>query len=221
MPVPWLAIMAGSQAAKGLYDWYSAGKQKKKSQSNLKGLTRGYLQKSPEEQQFLSMLQGRIEKGALPVRAMMQDVSADIGEHGQVARQKALGFAASRGLENTGVAASMAGKADANTIQAIARQARAIAIQNEMTKTDAEREMGQYGMGRSDLVRQLATLKYQGQEGIADRYTGQMSDAMGGLTSAVGTYAGGKAGINEDDLFNALKDLSPEQRVAILQLLGM
>ncbi len=215
-----MTIAAAAYLVKAGYDIYSGWKGKKESTQQLGQLTGSYLQKSPEEQQFLAMLKGRIEKGALPVKAMMSSVSADIGEQGQVARQKQLGFAASRGLENTGVAASLAGKAGADTVQAIARTARAIAIQNEMTKTDAQRELGQYGTGRSDLVRQLSRMKYGAQQDISNTAQERISQGIGGVGKAAGMYAG-QADINEDDLFNALKDLSPEQRMAILQLLGM
>ncbi len=193
-PMTIAALYLAGKGVAGLGKMYGAYKTKKTSEAALGELTGSYLQKSPEEQQFLAMLRGRVEKGALPVKAMMSDVSADIGEHGQVARQKQLGFAASRGLENTGVAASMAGKADANTIQAIARQARAIAIQNEMTKTDAQRELGQYGTGRSDLVRQLSRMKYGAEVDTTGQYYGQMAEGVGDIGEGISGFAGMQAG---------------------------
>lgn len=187
-----MTMAALAYLAKGGYDIYSGWKGKKDSTRRLGKLTGGYMQKSPEEEQFLAMLKNRMEKGALPVQAMMRGVSADIGEHGGEARQKALGFAASRGLEGSGVAASLAGKADADTIQAIARQARAIAIQNEMTKVGAQDQYGQYGMGRSDLMRQAAMLKYQGGEDISNIAQKRISQGIGGFGQAVETYAQGQ-----------------------------
>lgn len=200
----WPTIAALAYLSKAGYDIYSGLKEKKESTGRLKTLTGGYMRKSPEERQFLAMLQRRIEKGALPVRAMTSAVSSDIGEQGQVARQKALGFAASRGLENTGVAASMAGKVGVDTMRVIARQARAIAIQNEMTKVSAQRELGQYGMGQSDLMRQAAMLRYRGGENISDTAYRRISEGIGGFGKAAGTYAMGQQGDPSEMIMNFL-----------------
>lgn len=192
MPVPWMALAAASYLAKSGYDIYSSWKGKKESTSQLGELSKSFQQRSPYEQEWLSMLRRRMKKGALPVREMMQRVSSRVGEQGQVARQRAQGYAASQGLEHSGVAASMTGMVDAQMLRAIADQARAIAIQNEMTKTGAQQEFGQYAMGESDLIRQLAAMKYGAQQGISQTAYQRTSEGIGGFGRAAGTMAGGQ-----------------------------
>ncbi len=198
MPFPIVAALyAGGTAISAASKLWGAHQQKKKSKKALGRLSESYLKKSPYEQEWLSMLRKRMTEGALPTREMMQRVSSQVGETGQVARQRAQGYAASRGLEHSGVAASMTGQVEAQTLRSIADQARAIAIQNEMTKTGAQQEFGQYAQGESDLIRQLATMKYGAEEDIQSQYYSGVTGAAGDVGAGMQGYAGLKMGQQE------------------------
>lgn len=186
----WPALYLGGMAVSSAAKLWGAHKQKKTSQKALGKLSSSFKEKSPYEQEWLSMLRKRMTEGALPTREMMQRVSSQAGEQGQVARQRAMGYASSRGLEHSGVAASMAGRVDAQTLRTIADQARAIAIQNEMTKTGAEQEFGQYAQGESDLIRQLATMKYGAEQDIQSQFYGGLAGAAGDIGAGMQGYAG-------------------------------
>lgn len=84
----------------------------------------------------------------------------------------------------------MTGMVDAQTLRSIADQARAIAIQNEMTKTGAQQEFGQYAQSESDLIRQLATMKYGAGEDIRSRYYGGLTGAAEDVGQGVSGFAG-------------------------------
>ena len=189
-PITLAALYFGGKAFSAASKAWGASQQKKKSKKALGRFEGAFRQKSPYEQEWLTMLRKRMTEGALPTREMMQRVSSQVGETGQVARQRAQGYAASRGLENSGVAASMTGQVEAGMLRSIADQARAIAIQNEMTKTGAQQEFGQYAQGESDLIRQLASMKYGAEEGMQSQY-------YSGMTGAAEDVGQGISGIAE------------------------
>ena len=233
----------GGKAFSAASKAWGASQQRKKSKKALGQLSEGYMKKSPYEQEWLTMLRKRMTEGALPTREMVQRVSSQVGETGQVARQKAQGYAASRGLEHSGVAASMTGQVDASMLRSIADQARAIAIQNEMTKTGAQQEFGQYAQGESGLIRQLATMKYGGEGDIRSQYVGAAGDVGAGVSGFGEMKMGqqesarqrqdafsrwsmgqldqqGQQGVDEDELFDMIKDLTPEQQMQFLKMWG-
>jgi len=193
-PLFWGGLYLGGKAFSALSKAWGASKQKKESKKALGQFSTAFQQRSPYEQEWLSMLRKRMTEGALPTREMMQRVSSQVGEAGQVARQKTMGYAASRGLEHSGVAASMVGKVEAGMLRSIADQARAIAIQNEATKTGAQREFGRYALSESDLIRQLATMKYGAGEDIRSRYYGGITGAAEDIGEGVSGFAGMQGG---------------------------
>ncbi len=222
-PTTMAGLYLGGKAFSAASKAWGAYQQRKGSKGALGRLEKSYLKKSPLETEWLAMLRKRMTEGALPTREMMQRVSSQVGETGQVARQKAQGYAASRGLEHSGVAASMTGQVEASMLRSIADQARAIAIQNEMTKTGAQQEFGQYAQGESGLIRQLATMKYGGEEDIRSQYYSGMTGAAGDVGAGISGFGAmqmGQQGVDEDELFDMIKDLTPEQQMQFLKMWG-
>ena len=188
-PITLALLYGGGKAFSAASKLWAGYRRKAESGRALGRFSSSFQQKSPYEQEWLKMLRKRMTEGALPTREMMQRVSSQVGETGQVARQRTQGYAASRGLEHSGVAASMTGQVEAGMLRSIADQARAIAIQNEATKTGAQKEFGQYAQGESGLIRQLATMKYGAEEDIQSQWHG----ALGGAGEDIGQGGSGFA----------------------------
>ena len=159
--LPWL--MAGAAVVKGIGDIYKSNKAKSRAKSkrrstnvNIAKYEKGYLARNDLQQQYVADLKKRAKYGALPVGEMESQVSSRVGEQATQAKAGQVGFMASRGLEGSGVTASLTGRIDATSMQAIARAARAIRIQNEATKVSAEGELGREGRAQADVRRNLA-----------------------------------------------------------------
>lgn len=186
-PLVWLA---GAAAVKGISNLYGAYKSKRAGQrqrrstrkeaaglrtaqtGNIAGLEQGYLDRNKLQQGFIDTLQRRSKTGGLPVQELVSQVGSRIGEFARQGKASAVGFAASRGLEGSGIQASLTGRVDATSMQAIGRAARAIRIQNENTKIQAQNDLGRVGDRESDLRRDLANRIFSARSGRDTQFYG-------------------------------------------------
>ncbi len=167
---------AGRQRGQELTDLES---QFERAGLNIENLRKGFTARNALEQQFIDRLQTQSRTGALPVGELESQVSERVGEEARGARARQTGFAASRGLEGSGVTASLTGRIDASSMQSIARAARSIRIENEATKIGAQQQLGAVGARESDLRRQLASMIFSAESGRESTFFGGRSRARG------------------------------------------
>ncbi len=132
---------------------------------NIGAFKEGYLDRNRLQKDYVKTLKSRAKSGALPVGELESAVASRVGETARTATSEAAGFAASRGLEGSGVTASLTGRVRAVEMQQIARQARAIRIQNESTKITAQNQLGFEGDKQSDLRRDLSRQMFMASQG--------------------------------------------------------
>ena len=135
MPFPWLAVVgikAGADLMGSYFANQAAKKQRKRDKRQLalyasrqrKGQEQfrlqqlralgefrgGFAETSTAEQEYLELVRGRVEKGALPVGELTQQVGRQVGEFAQAGRAAVSGEFANIGLGGTAAASSAVGR---------------------------------------------------------------------------------------------------------------
>lgn len=142
-------------------------------------------QPSAGEREYADLLRTRMEKGALPVGQLTQQVGLRVGEFAQAGQAAVSGEFANIGLGGTAASASAVGRVQSKALQAIAEQSRAIQIENELSKIGAGDKIGGLGMRETDATRRFADMLLNAQTGVAGA-------TFGTETNLAGTLLGGR-----------------------------
>ncbi len=209
MPFPWLAVIgikAGADLMGSYFANQAAKKQRKRDRRALGRYTTGqreaqeqfrtqqqtalgefrggFAEPSAAEQEYLELVRSRVEKGALPVGELTQQVGRQVGEFAQAGRAAVSGEFANIGLSGTAAAASAVGRVQAKSLQAIAEQSRAIQIENELSKIAAQRELGDVGFRQTDATRRMAEITLGVETGTSGAIFGAESNLSGTIYGA-------------------------------------
>jgi len=106
------------------------------------------------ETNWVNELERRKEEGIFSSSAqskMLSQASSPVRQAGNVASNQIRGNITSQGLENSAVMNQATGRVHSEVIGKIAQIAKEIALKNELSKSVAENQLGEYGMRRSNI----------------------------------------------------------------------
>lgn len=145
---------------------------------------------TPEEQKYINRMEERASSGDPNAGAMRNLVMSNIAQQRQRGQQGAQSIAIRSGLENSIVADELRRRVDRETLQQIGQESQKLAMANRQYREQAQGQLDQYQLQRSQMLKQMGIETVMGKAGIASdseignvaygQWLGQSASALAG-----------------------------------------
>ena len=137
------------------YGAYQSGKRADANRSNQIAGMRQLKDVTPAERAYEKRRQEIMKSGDPLINQAGNEAIGAVRQQGQFNQQRATGQAINQGLENSIVAQELRRKVDNDTLRAVAKQAREMALANARAKRGAENELEAFNMNRDSRNRDI------------------------------------------------------------------